>query len=101
MKVKKGIEGLVGELRWFEGRYDYEDVVFGEGGEEMEMVMREKGEYVFWRVGGLDRLLMKLDFGSWFGGGSSVREDYGVEGEIGVDVVGGEYFWLLGLVEYM
>ncbi|KAK4683212.1 hypothetical protein QC764_123130 [Podospora pseudoanserina] len=61
--------------------------------EEMEMVMREKGEYVPRRVGGLDRLLMKLDFGSWFGGGSGAREDYGVEGEIGVDVVGGEHFW--------
>ncbi|KAK4660904.1 hypothetical protein QC762_123130 [Podospora pseudocomata] len=61
--------------------------------EEMEMVMREKGEYVPRRVGGLDRLLMKLDFGSWFGGGSGSREDYGIEGEIGVDVVGGEHSW--------
>ncbi|KAK4647174.1 uncharacterized protein QC761_123130 [Podospora bellae-mahoneyi] len=98
-KVKKGIEGLVGELRRLEGRHDHEDVVLGEGGEEMEMVMREKGEYVPRRVGGLDRLLMKLDFGSWFGGGSGTGEDYGVEGEIGVDVVGGEHFWSSGWAE--
>ena len=30
--------------------------------------MKEMGEYVPCRVGGVDRLLMKLDFGGWFGG---------------------------------
>ncbi|KAK4177325.1 Spc98 family-domain-containing protein [Triangularia setosa] len=98
-KVKRGIEGLIRELRRLEGRHDHEDVVLGEGGEEMEMVMREKGEYVPRRVGGLDRLLMKLDFGSWFGGAGGDHDDYGV-GE-GVDVVGGETSWPLGRAEYI
>ncbi|KAK4218524.1 Spc98 family-domain-containing protein [Rhypophila decipiens] len=45
----------------------------GDGLDEMAMeeeeafAMREMGEYVPRRVGGVDRLLMKLDFGSWFG----------------------------------
>ncbi|KAK4155409.1 Spc98 family-domain-containing protein [Chaetomidium leptoderma] len=59
-RVKRDIEGLIGELRLLEGR-----VVGVE--DEGEMVwMRETGEYVPRRVGGIDRLLMKLDFGSWF-----------------------------------
>ncbi|KAK0668703.1 gamma-tubulin complex component protein [Cercophora samala] len=48
MKVKRGIEGLIGELRRLEGRHDHEDVVLGEGGEEMEMIMREKGDQNEW-----------------------------------------------------
>ncbi|KAK4199441.1 gamma-tubulin complex component protein [Triangularia verruculosa] len=86
-KLKRGIEGLIAELRSLEGRHDQEDVVLGEGGEEMEMVMREKGEYVPRRVGGLGRLLMKLDFGSWFGGAGGDGA-YGI-GEGDVEVVGG------------
>ncbi|KAL2133543.1 hypothetical protein VTI74DRAFT_2196 [Chaetomium olivicolor] len=84
-RVKKGIEGLVGELRRLEGSgVLLHDAGFGEVGEEIEgaegeMRVREAGEYVPRRVGGVDRLLMKLDFGSWFGRGG------GEEGSPGDD----------------
>lgn len=63
-RVKRGVEGLVGVLRGLE---EEEGVGGGEGGEEGEEG-EEEGGYVPRRVGGVDRLLMKLDFGSWFGG---------------------------------
>ncbi|KAH6634585.1 gamma-tubulin complex component protein [Chaetomium sp. MPI-SDFR-AT-0129] len=84
-RVKRGVEGLIGELRRLEGsavlQFGGERAGDGgvDGGEvEGEAVMREAGEYVPRRVGGVDRLLMKLDFGSWFGSG-------GDEGVVGVD----------------
>lgn len=61
--VKGGIEGVIGMLRNMEA--DWEEVD-GVAGEEQEGGLREEGEYVPRRVGGVDRLLMKLDFGSWF-----------------------------------
>ncbi|KAL2021083.1 hypothetical protein VTK56DRAFT_7502 [Thermocarpiscus australiensis] len=77
-RVKDGIEGLVGELR----RLEASGVLLGRdegvgqcGGEDEEegdsgmVTMRERGGYVPRRVGGIDRLLMKLDFGSWFASG--------------------------------
>ncbi|KAJ2904460.1 Spc97/Spc98 family protein [Zalerion maritima] len=36
------------------------------GGEDEGRTLPEEGEYVPRRVGGIDRLLMKLDFGGWF-----------------------------------
>ncbi|KAM7195588.1 Spc97 / Spc98 family domain containing protein [Rhypophila sp. PSN 637] len=95
-RIKGGIEGLISELRRLEtdlpagglgnlrgtksiggtrqdGDGVGEEEVVG-GLDEMDMeeeeafAMREMGEYVPRRVGGVDRLLMKLDFGSWFGG---------------------------------
>ncbi len=80
--VKKGVEGLVGELRRLEGS----GVLQGVGGEFREEEeegdvawMRESGEYVPRRVGGVDRLLMKLDFGSWFGRGGGDGLGHGGE----------------------
>jgi hypothetical protein len=72
--VKEGVEGVVGVLRGLQGgggssllgldgegadaaKEDGDDAVLGFG---------EQGAYVPRRVGGVDRLLMKLDFGSWF-----------------------------------
>ncbi|KAL2165093.1 hypothetical protein VTH06DRAFT_389 [Thermothelomyces fergusii] len=84
-RVKKGIEALIAELRRLEGRGGggggggggSGDFAGGaEEGEEEEkeggagdLASRERGEYVPRRVGGVDRLLMKLDFGRWFGRG--------------------------------
>jgi hypothetical protein len=71
-RVKQGVEGCVGVLRGLAGA--------GKGGLESdalggdndasaeEMRLWEEGQYVPGRVGGVDRLLMKLDFGSWFDG---------------------------------
>ncbi|KAK4192420.1 Spc97 Spc98 family [Podospora australis] len=76
-KVKRGIEGLIEELRRLEAKGDVlqnnTDFTAPERGEdgrfrEAALEVREKGEYMPRRVGGIDRLLMKLDFGSWFGG---------------------------------
>lgn len=63
-RVKRGVEGLVGVLRGLE---EEEGVGDGDGGGGEEE-WGEEGGYVPRRVGGVDRLLMKLDFGSWFGG---------------------------------
>jgi hypothetical protein len=88
-RVKSGIEGLVGELRRLEGGDAGSLLLFsgsggeqsGDGDEAGEVVrMRESGEYVPRRVGGVDRLLMKLDFGSWFGrGGGGLEVDVDVD----------------------
>ncbi|KAL2196866.1 gamma-tubulin complex component protein [Corynascus similis CBS 632.67] len=84
-RVKKGIEGLIAELRRLEGSAalrgggdggDFEVGAVDESQDEGELVMRECGEYLPRRVGGIDRLLMKLDFGSWFGrGGEETLDD--------------------------
>lgn len=75
-KVKGGIEGIIGTLRNVEADHEglaWGDDADGEGGGGL----REEGQYVPRRVGGVDRLLMKLDFGSWFdlGRGDNVEMD--------------------------
>jgi len=82
-RVKDGVEGCVGLLRGLEGGWtSLGSEVGGEegdvGGEEVKM--REEGEYVPRRVGGVDRLLMKLDFGSWFDGAR--RDGVGIEDDL-------------------
>lgn len=73
-KIKSGIEGVIGILRNLEA--DHEGLAWGDdnAGEDSEGGaggLREEGQYVPRRVGGVDRLLMKLDFGSWFESGKS------------------------------
>lgn len=68
-KIKAGIGGVIAVLRRLEA--DHEGMALGgdDGtGENGESGIREDGQYVPRRVGGVDRLLMKLDFGSWFEG---------------------------------
>ena len=67
-RIKRGIEGLIGELRRMEADGEDGGDHKGESEEEEAFNMKEMGEYVPRRVGGVDRLLMKLDFGGWFGG---------------------------------
>jgi len=83
-RVRMGVQGTVELLRSLEGSAflgsdsGLDSVVGNEmADEEGAMELREFGEYAPRRVGGLDRLLMKLDFGSWF--------DSGRRGERGFD----------------
>lgn len=77
--VRRGVEGVVGVLRGLEGAAgggllgldgegegEYGTKEDGDGG---VLGLGEQGEYVPRRVGGVDRLLMKLDFGTWFESG--------------------------------
>lgn len=71
-KIKSGVEGIIGILRKLEA--DHEGLAWGDdnAGEDVggrSEGLREEGQYVPRRVGGVDRLLMKLDFGSWFESG--------------------------------
>lgn len=77
-RVKDAIEILVGALR--EVDQDKEGLERGFG----ELVLGEEGAYVPRKVGRVDRLLMKLDFGGWFGDG---RKRVGGELEIEDDDV--------------
>lgn len=80
--IREGVEGVVGVLRGLEGAPggsllvgpDEEDGKDGgkDGGTNDDTAFEleeEQGAYVPRRVGGVDRLLMKLDFGSWFASG--------------------------------
>ncbi|KAK2034449.1 Spc97/Spc98 family protein [Colletotrichum zoysiae] len=69
--VKDGIRDVIAALRSLEA----DPAAFAdeeEGGEEG--VLREEGEYVPCRVGGVERLLMKLDLAGWFG---EKKDDFG------------------------
>ncbi|KAK8118991.1 Spc97/Spc98 family protein [Apiospora kogelbergensis] len=76
-QVKKGVEDVVGVLRNLsidskfladmEGEEVYSD--------EQEFLNDEPGRYMPKRVGGLDRLLMKLDFGGWFNSGIGAEHE--------------------------
>ncbi|KAJ4390636.1 hypothetical protein N0V93_004234 [Gnomoniopsis smithogilvyi] len=72
-KIKSDIEGVIGVLRRLEA--DHEGLAWGDddAGEDGSARIREEGQYVPRRVGGVDRLLMKLDFGSWFDPGNPDR----------------------------
>jgi hypothetical protein len=59
-RVKSAIEELVKSLR----DIDQEKVGWDSGFEEL--VLEEEGAYAPTKVGRVDRLLMKLDFGGWF-----------------------------------
>ncbi|KAH6890596.1 gamma-tubulin complex component protein [Thelonectria olida] len=69
-RVRAGIEDVVAALRTLEA-----DPAFAaewEGGnaatdDDNDDAVAERGGYVPARVGGINRLLMKLDFGTWFG----------------------------------
>ena len=76
-QVKKGVEDVVGVLRNLsidskfladmEGEEVYSD--------EQEFLNDEPGRYMPKRVGGVDRLLMKLDFGGWFNSGIGAEHE--------------------------
>ncbi|KAK3390272.1 gamma-tubulin complex component protein [Podospora didyma] len=80
-QVRKGIEGIVSVLRGLEAKggvlWDDED-----DNKDDEIGDGEESRYTPRRVGGVDRLLMKLDFGSWFSGGGGNVE---VGGSVGGD----------------
>ncbi|KAI1083573.1 Spc97/Spc98 family protein [Whalleya microplaca] len=89
-RVKKGVEGVVGMLRALSMdsafMAELEDGVAvaadaddpDGGGDSLGMGLGEddeEGRYVPRRVGGIDRLLMKLDFGGWFDSGRTASRD--------------------------
>lgn len=74
-KVRLGIEQVVGVLRAMEGSpFTNDDFAFDDDGgaaaeeddDDIGAGLRQSGHYVPRRVGGIDRLLVKLDFGAWF-----------------------------------
>ncbi|KAK0386125.1 hypothetical protein NLU13_5962 [Sarocladium strictum] len=69
-KVKRGIEEVVAALRALEADSRFMAEWEGEGVREAREVEEEGADdgerYLPARVGGINRLLMKLDFGSWF-----------------------------------
>ncbi|KAI8944410.1 Spc97/Spc98 family protein [Xylaria longipes] len=87
-RVKFGIEDVIAALRTLSLDSAFAAEMEGEEEGQLEDEMYEDGagRYRPRRVGGIDRLLMKLDFGGWFG---PVAED-----EAGLDahVRGDEYF---------
>lgn len=84
-RIKADIEGVIGILRNLEA--DHEGLAWGNddaaeaiSGGEAGGGLREEGQYVPRRVGGVDRLLMKMDFGSWFGRGKGETAETDREG---------------------
>ena len=82
-RVKRKISGLITELRQMEaggaslwlGKGDGDEGEGDQGGStEGGAELGDAGQYVPRRVGGVDRLLMKLDFGSWFRGIENLGE---------------------------
>jgi Gamma tubulin complex component C-terminal len=68
-RVKSAIEELVKSLR------DIDQEKAGWDNGFAELVLGEEGAYVPAKVGRVDRLLMKLDFGSWFNNGTRIGDD--------------------------
>ena len=66
-RVRKGIEEVVEALRALENDADFVASWQGEGMASEDDDLTEGVGYVPARLGGINRLLMKLDFGSWFG----------------------------------
>ncbi|KAH8681439.1 Spc97/Spc98 family protein [Xylariales sp. PMI_506] len=80
-KVKRGVEEVVGALRKLslDGGFLAEMESDGPGNEGEEILhIEDEDRYTPRRVGGVDRLLMKLDFGGWFdtGKGSYHVDEY-------------------------
>ena len=65
-KVKHGIGEVIASLRALESDPDFAAEWEGEQGTEDGELGEDVG-YIPARVGGINRLLMKLDFGGWFG----------------------------------
>jgi hypothetical protein len=67
--VKQGVEDVVSALRSlsidtsFQAEME-DDGIMGGGGDVL--AEEDEGRYIPKRIGGVDRLLMKLDFGGWF-----------------------------------
>ncbi|CZT42335.1 related to gamma-tubulin complex component GCP4 [Rhynchosporium secalis] len=70
-RVKNGIEKLVKNLRDIDHDKEGWDSGFS------EITLGEAGAYIPAKVGRVDRLLMKLDFGGWFDVGKKDAEDLG------------------------
>ena len=70
-RVKGGIEEIVKNLRDIDQEKEGWDNGFA------ELVLGEEGAYVPTKVGRVDRLLMKLDFGGWFDVGKKDAVDLG------------------------
>ncbi|TVY91848.1 Gamma-tubulin complex component [Lachnellula willkommii] len=68
-RVKAAIELLIKSLRDIDQEKEGWDNGFA------ELVLGEEGAYVPAKVGRVDRLLMKLDFGGWFDDGRTVGDD--------------------------
>ncbi|KAI5459773.1 gamma-tubulin complex component protein [Mariannaea sp. PMI_226] len=73
-RVRAGIEDVVAALRALEADPAFTAEWEGSSGSSLgaspdddDDVVAERGGYVPARVGGINRLLMKLDFGTWFG----------------------------------
>ncbi|KAH7370336.1 gamma-tubulin complex component protein [Rhexocercosporidium sp. MPI-PUGE-AT-0058] len=68
-RVKGGIEEIVKNLRDIDQEKEGWDSGFA------ELVLGEEGAYIPAKVGRVDRLLMKLDFGGWFDAGKKDAGD--------------------------
>lgn len=75
-QVKRGIEAAVEALRALESDAKFLADWDGQGLVDDEEDCEERA-YVPARVGGVDRLLMKLDFGSWIGSTNSKESQHG------------------------
>lgn len=73
-QVKRGIEAAVEALRALESDAKFLADWDGQGLVDDEEDCEERA-YVPARVGGVDRLLMKLDFGSWIGSSTNSKEN--------------------------
>ncbi|KAI3331695.1 Spc97/Spc98 family protein [Xylariaceae sp. AK1471] len=75
-RVKYGIEDSISALRTLSLDSVFAAEMEGEEGAAEELDEEESmGKYRPRRVGGIDRLLMKLDFGGWFGATDGSRRD--------------------------
>ncbi|KJZ72988.1 hypothetical protein HIM_07560 [Hirsutella minnesotensis 3608] len=68
-EVRGGIEAVVGTLRSLASNIDFLAEWEAEGRIVGDDDLDEEDRYTPGRIGGIDRLLMKLDFGSWLGSG--------------------------------
>jgi hypothetical protein len=78
-RVRRGVESVIAQLRSLEGgnTVSLAETMDGvqDDSAEVGLGFAEPGNYTPARVGGVDRLLMKLDFGTWFGSSNQMDED--------------------------